>query len=236
LIVALLTVATQVGGVLIWPTLCLSTNDIGWRYRIQRIFIPVSVYFAGSWWLVPFIASFFNSVPMPCSAEREYPIAPRTYLTCLTNRNYVQKEVRDELLSKAKLYGRLYSRSEIHYLDAGFPIPMMPPLPHLSHNDGKKIDLSFIWHKNGQSLFSPSPIGYGNMLNGLEWFYEDTEIDHKKTREFLLLLHKSTIVKSIVLNESTKSAIMKKNQDKTKFIEPSLNQINHDDHYKAIFF
>ena len=187
IIVGILTIITQVGGLLIWPTLCLSSNDIGWRYRLQRVFSPIFVYFIGSWWLVPSVAAFFNSVPMPCSAKRDYPIAPRSSLTCLTNRNYVQKEVRDEILAKAKLYGRLYSRSELHYLDAGFPfpVPFMPTLPHLSHHDGKKIDLSFVWHKDGQSLFSPSPLGYGNHISEFQWFYEDTEIDHKKTREIL---------------------------------------------------
>ena len=53
----------------------------------------------------------------------------------------------------------------INYLDANFPfVNKFPLLPHLSHNDGKKLDLSFHYNDSGTGLMTndvPSFIGYG---------------------------------------------------------------------------
>jgi hypothetical protein len=53
----------------------------------------------------------------------------------------------------------------LNYLDTGFPFIVKFPLPpHLSHNDGKKADLSFLYldSKNGSITNEvPSFIGYG---------------------------------------------------------------------------
>ena len=58
-----------------------------------------------------------------------------------------------------------YPGTIINYLDANFPfIDKFPLLPHLSHNDGKKLDLSFLYIDNGlgkQTDKVPSFIGYG---------------------------------------------------------------------------
>jgi hypothetical protein len=53
----------------------------------------------------------------------------------------------------------------VSYLDAGFPfINKFPFVPHLSHNDGKKLDLAFYYidKRTWQSSnTTPSCIGYG---------------------------------------------------------------------------
>ena len=53
----------------------------------------------------------------------------------------------------------------VNYLDANFPfLDKFPLFPHLSHNDGKKLDLSFCYrdNKTGESTNEcPSFIGYG---------------------------------------------------------------------------
>ena len=58
-----------------------------------------------------------------------------------------------------------YPGTRINYLDAGFPfIDGFPLLPHLSHNDGRKLDLAFLYtdQKNGEATWkSPSWTGYG---------------------------------------------------------------------------
>jgi len=59
----------------------------------------------------------------------------------------------------------LYPGTVVNYLDAGFPLFNGYPLtPHLSHNDGKKIDIAlfYIDKQSGKpSNHTPSPIGYG---------------------------------------------------------------------------
>lgn len=58
-----------------------------------------------------------------------------------------------------------YPGSVINYLDAGFPLFNGYPLyPHLSHDDGKKLDLAFFYFSPDTHLAlndAPSPTGYG---------------------------------------------------------------------------
>ena len=58
-----------------------------------------------------------------------------------------------------------YPGTITNYLDANFPfIDKFPLLPHLSHNDGKKLDLSFSYidSRTGEPTNDcPSIIGYG---------------------------------------------------------------------------
>ena len=83
-------------------------------------------------------------------------------MTVLLNRNYVKPELNNLLsFTEQNLKG---TNIEIHYLDANFPfINKFPLLPHLSHNDGKKIDISLIYEtKDGKlSNKQKSNSGYG---------------------------------------------------------------------------
>ena len=214
--VGVLTITTQVGGVLIWPSLCISTNNIGFLYQIQRITMPIICYLLGTWWVVPVVAAPFNSVPLPCSSTKEYPLAPRSYLTCLTNRNYVHSSVKDDLLRTSKIFGRLYANVDIHYLDVGFPIRGMPTVPNLSHVNGKTVDVSFIWNVEGLVVPSPSPIGYGNELKFVQSVFSDAKIHKPKTKQLVSFIEKSKQVKTILVNFDLK--LHKEKTKKTKFI------------------
>jgi hypothetical protein len=60
---------------------------------------------------------------------------------------------------------------QLIYLDAGFPfIDGFPLLPHLSHNDGRKIDLAFPYRtKAGAAVdANPSLLGYGVYVEPLD--------------------------------------------------------------------
>jgi hypothetical protein len=87
-------------------------------------------------------------------------------LTCLLNRHYVRPKLKitcEEIASKLQQKYK-YPRSEIRYLDANFPFKNgFPLLPHLSHNDGRKLDLSFFYlNKLGEDTNSkPTFSGYG---------------------------------------------------------------------------
>jgi hypothetical protein len=92
-------------------------------------------------------------------------MAPLTVWTCLLNRHYVRRELLDAVNDVAKKMVARYPGTVVHYLDASFPfIDEFPLPPHLSHNDGKKLDLAFhyIDKKTGErSNECPSYIGYG---------------------------------------------------------------------------
>jgi len=116
------------------------------------------LYLSSTLLIVPLIAPLFGREKV----QHSDIIKPTNYVTVLMNRNYVRPKL-NELLNETEqeLIG---TGIEIHYLDANFPfINKFPLLPHLSHNDGKKIDLSLIYEtENGQiSKKQKSRSGYG---------------------------------------------------------------------------
>lgn len=104
-----------------------------------------------------------DRVPLPLTETNH--LRPLNFLTCLLNRHYVTPQLKDISLQVADDMAKKYPGSTLSYLDANFPfIDKFPLIPHLSHNDGKKLDLAFCYSlpetdeiKNG----SPSWIGYG---------------------------------------------------------------------------
>ena len=90
LLVLLLTITTQIGGVLVWPTLSMSSDDIGWKYKLQRWLYPIGVYLFGNMILFPNLAPLWSMEALPCSSSSY--LQPRTTLTCLSNRQYLKSE------------------------------------------------------------------------------------------------------------------------------------------------
>ncbi|MDO1446527.1 hypothetical protein Q0590_09720 [Rhodocytophaga aerolata] len=74
--------------------------------------------------------------------------------------------LQSSLLEVAEEIRKKYPGTIISYLDANFPfLDGFPLMPHLSHYDGKKVDLAFMYAdaRNGGYVpgQAPSPIGYG---------------------------------------------------------------------------
>jgi len=158
LITLLLTVLTQIGG-LIYLLVILTIKRQQTRFRLKRF-----VAFAAAYLLVTFVAV----PPLAKALRRERiqktaNIQPLTFLTDLANRNYVVPELNEVLRQAAGQFARTTPEAKIQYLDANFPFfDGFPLLPHLSHDDGKKLDLAFVYEKNGQmSTHTPSIFGYG---------------------------------------------------------------------------
>jgi len=89
IVIGLLTVITQIGGVLwlfMWPIVKWLRPH--WR-RWQRLIAFSSVYLFFSLVLVPLIAPIFGRLPLPIWGN----IAPQTYFTVLANRHYVRPTV-----------------------------------------------------------------------------------------------------------------------------------------------
>ena len=86
-------------------------------------------------------------------------------MTCILNRHYVRHELKENIQSVAKKMSKKYPNTILSYLDANFPFYNgFPLLPHLSHNDGKKLDVAFFYKsKLGEELNrkAPSLMGYG---------------------------------------------------------------------------
>ena len=157
LLFGILTILTQIGGIAYLISLYLNKKWVT-KLKLKSIITLLGVYFIGTLLIVPFLAPIFGREKI----KHTTAIKPSNYLTVLLNRNYVRPSL-NTLLQNTEKYLK-NTRIEIHYLDANFPfINKFPLLPHLSHNDGKKIDISLIYDTpNGDiSTKQMSVSGYG---------------------------------------------------------------------------
>lgn len=164
---SLLTALTQIGGMvylLAWYS----------RKRIQQICAPyarhgfifplyfIVLYSIATFTIIPLTAPLNGRVPLPVFHQNLQPI---NLLTCLMNRHYVRPSLRNLLIQTSEQMQQTHPGTTLYYLDAGFPFfNRFPLLPHLSHFDGKKVDIAFLYcsPKTGAPLKgSPSWYGYG---------------------------------------------------------------------------
>lgn len=134
-----------------------------WTQVTAKVLSFVTLYLIFVFVVVPLTAKSFGRVQLPVFKNRH--LQPANIWTCLLNRNYVRPQLREITYNVAESMNSKYPGTTINYLDANFPfINKFPLLPHLSHNDGKKLDLSFQYNdsQTGQMTNDiPSFIGYG---------------------------------------------------------------------------
>jgi hypothetical protein len=164
----ILTIITQIGGLVFLIsilTFVYINRKVG--NGLVKIAIKglsfVTLYLIFTFIIVPSIAKQFGRVPLPIFETQN--LKPANILTCLLNRNYVKPELRNIALGVSLNLNKKYPDTKVNYLDANFPfIDHFPLLPHLSHNDGKKLDLSFQYRNTDNGKITtkvPSFIGYG---------------------------------------------------------------------------
>ena len=111
--------------------------------------------------IVPYLAKLNGRTALPIFKSGN--LQPLTYLTPLLNRHYVTPALKANLFEIAGNFKKETQVLHLTYLDANFPfIDGFPLIPHLSHHDGKKVDLSFYYqHQNKVSNLKPANSGYG---------------------------------------------------------------------------
>ena len=168
ILVCLLTVVTQVGGVVFLVSIMmfgLIDKRLNRRWtRVTAKFLSfTTLYLISVFVIVPLTAKPFGRVPLPIFEDQN--LKPGNIWTCLLNRNYVKPQLREITYRVAESMGTKYPGTTMNYLDANFPfIDKFPLFPHLSHNDGKKLDLSFQYNDSRKGQITndiPSFIGYG---------------------------------------------------------------------------
>ncbi|TLX16314.1 hypothetical protein [Rhizobium sp. MHM7A] len=161
-ITLILTILTQLGG-LAYLAALMATHALG----IRRFLIKVAVFlfcYAGAAFLSSLIAPTLGRVPLSCFADATDRLVVRSPIYCLFNRNYVTPPMRDLARALAEHMDREFPGTVTVALDANFPfMDGFPLLPHLSHDDGKKLDLAF-YYKDVEGAFlngtTRSPVGY----------------------------------------------------------------------------
>lgn len=150
LIVIALTLLTQIGGVA-WLAAC------AFRRPLAAFLV---IYFA-LLGLSQLTAPVFGRVALPCFGER---VAAQSPLYCVLARNFATPEASDGLTALGEAMATQAPAVQVLYLDAGFPfLNGFPLLPHLSHKDGRKVDLA-LFYGDAAGAYLPgktrSPIGY----------------------------------------------------------------------------
>lgn len=99
-------------------------------------------------------------VALPCNAGDA--LAPANAGYCLLKRNYVKPGVFAVLEDAAKAMQGQFPGAPVLYLEASWPLGKRPMPPHLSHGDGKEVDLAFFYTDlAGKPLAKPpKPWGY----------------------------------------------------------------------------
>lgn len=253
-----LTIITQVGGVIL--LLCLpifkfinrkeSLNK--WKKYFLKIGLYTLIYSFFSLIIVPIIAKQFGRIPLPNSKN----IQALNKLTCILNRHYVHPNTLEVLKKATQEFQKKYPNAIICYLDANFPfLDGFPLLPHLSHKDGKKLDIAFFYtDKNGNEVYKKaiSWLGYGgyekskqNEFNTTKyckkqgyWQYDYPKylnifsnnnlfFDNKKNKHFIEILANQKSVQKIFIEPHLKTRMQLINH-KIRF--HGCKAVRHDDH------
>lgn len=164
-----LTALTQLGGLIFLVSLALaralrragSTKAMAVLAGI--VFFLASVPLANLF-VAPALATLSGRVALPCEMSAEKPYAALSPIYCVLGRNYVRPEVQAMLEAMGRDLGGDHPGLVIATLDANFPfVDGFPLPPHLSHDDGTRIDLAYFYMDaagNPQPLAAPSFLGY----------------------------------------------------------------------------
>lgn len=257
LMFAFLTLVTQVGGIIYLLSLLIfwlvrtRVSSRLWRIALLPVLFLV-MYALALVVVVPMIAKQYGRVPLPWSG----PLKPETIFTCIMNRHYAHPDLKRLAMESTAKMEQAFPGTKVKYLDANFPFYNGFPLfPHLSHNDGRKLDIGlFYMDTSGNQLDdTPSPIGYGVFVDprpGDEdylricegkgfWQYgamakiisqdekKNYRLDSKRQKAFIDILTADKRLQ-ILLIEPHLKARMKLTSSKIRF--HGCHAVRHDDH------
>lgn len=157
----ILTILTQIGG-LVWIAAMMFAHAAGLKGRLAKL-IAFALLYAGATIATAYAAPHFGRIPLSCFAGAPASLAVRSPLFCALNRNYVSPQMHKAAEAFATHMATAYPGTKTIVLDANFPfIDGFPLLPHLSHADGRKLDIAFYYVRGGTYLpgETRSPIGY----------------------------------------------------------------------------
>jgi hypothetical protein len=260
ILVFFLTLLTQTGGIVylvhfsLYPYINKRLqNDFAKRTTKFSCFILL--YLLTTFLIIPPIARVFGRTPLPYTASNH--VQPLNFITCLLNRNYARPQLKSVFFEVAQKMNEKYPGTTLNYLDANFPFMNgFPLMPHLSHNDGRKLDISFCYNSSKTGLpvnNTPSPIGYGiceepvpnekdmsaycaqrgywqyNLLRKIvpQDYKKGFIFNAQKTRDLVNYFASENVVEKIFIEPHLKTRLAIVNQ-KVRF--QGCRAVRHDDH------
>jgi len=271
----ILTLFTQIGGLIYLIShlfyYLLKLNKLeGLKENLRRIGFHVVFYLICTVIVIPPLAALFGRVPLPYFSENN--LGPRTIWTTLLNRHYVKPRLKEIALEHSAKMAEKYPVIRVNYFDANFPFSLplpfkfskfmnfkngFPLFPHLSHNDGKKLDIGFVYDNSETGELSketPSAIGYGiseeplkgeydeplNCRKKGNWQYnfmhdyypqggkENYKFNSRATAELIGLFKKDPRIAIIFLEPHLESRLR---LTSSKISQAGSHAVRHDDHF-----
>lgn len=254
-----LTSLTQIGGIVLLANIPVARflkrkfNQPFLRKATPTLSFLI-IYTLVTAFILPPLAAAYGRVPMPVWSNDN--LRPTNFATCLLNRHYVAPEMKEAAENIASKMQGKYPGTIVSYLDANFPfLDGFPLLPHLSHNDGEKLDLSFLYvDETGTAINGDAPAwsGYGVFEGPKEgerntaekcrsqghWQYsvlsfftlgsdETMQFDADRTKELIVLCNQQRAIKKIFIEPHLKSRL-RLSSDKLRF--HGCQAVRHDDH------
>lgn len=241
---------TQIGGLIYLIVLILTRT-----FRLSRttsVTVFTGTYLIATFLAIPLIAPIFGRTALPLTGNLE----PLNFGTCLLNRHYVTPELKNQIISISDQIEKRFEGSSTNYLDANFPfVNGFPLFPHLSHNDGRKLDLAFFYMRdNERTNKAPSIIGYGvfedpkkeesnypadckqrgywqyGLLSSVvpQWNKDKYQLDVERTRELIKLLSTDELTSKIFIEPHLKQRWKLNRLDNIRF--HGCQAVRHDDH------
>lgn len=185
-------------------------------------------------------------VRLPCEGEARLRAANRNY--CNKDRNYVTPAAQSVMRDLAVTVAAAHPDAIVHYMEASWPSGKKPMPPHLSHGDGREIDVALFYEtRAGVALQRPpTPSGYyafeprrrtdadpcagktrpGNNADPPE--VRDWRLDEVRTRTLIRALLDDRRVRRLLLEPHLKKRLGFASEDRIRF--PGCNTLRHDGH------
>jgi hypothetical protein len=157
-----LTVLTQIGGVVLLFAWVAGRLLVRHGRVLATTALFLAAYAVLTIAVVPPVAALGGRVPLPCGSEAGQRLRV-PLLLCALNRHYVDARLAGFADALATDVDRQFPGTTTVALDGNFPFfDGFPLLPHLSHDDGQKLDIAFYYA--GPDGYAGgalrSPIGY----------------------------------------------------------------------------
>ena len=246
IIFILLTITTQIGGIVYLISILFIRHSL-----LKRTLTFIIIYSLATFLIVPNIAPYFGREKI----EESDNVKIHSFFYKLANRNYVRPELNSIIEKTGNSISKKHSGLKLTILDANFPfINKFPLLPHLSHNDGKKVDISLMYKDKDEVLSNekPSNSGYGifekpkgnetnqTMIckqNGA-WQYDypkyltlgsnsDLEFSETGTKDLINSILTNKEIEKIFIEPHLKNRM---NLDNNKIRFHGCSAVRHDDH------
>ncbi|WP_367186986.1 hypothetical protein [Roseibium sp.] len=187
----------------------------------------------------------FGRVPLNCWSNDYFQMQSGLY--CVLNRHYVSPIVRETVQELSDHMTSNFPGTVTLGLDGNFPFfDGFPLLPHLSHDDGRKLDLTFYYRDEDGYLpgKTTSPVGYFDFESGetdcpdrwltmrwnlpwLQGLWPDFQLDPVRTSAAIAWLAKDPRVEKVFVEPHLRQSLGI-NFDKVRF--QGCHAARHDDH------